>query len=245
MKTIRWALVLVLVAANARSDETANMVSSGAPASRAAIGTESGDTWTGNDADNPLYCELTSAPTLDIDTTGLATTAKQDTGNGTLSAISGQLPAALDPSGYLKTHEQGTVSATQSGTWTVQPGNTANTTAWKVDGSAVVQPVTIEYNADATLASFYEAVSTGRGTYRPTLGGSAPYEKCTARNLGLTNPVCIKAKTGLGRGVIVSARAAATSPPDQVSFRNVSTLEIDTATDGCSGGTTVEITCEQ
>lgn len=35
----------------------------------------------------------------------------------------------------------GTVAATQSGTWTIQPGNTANTTAWKVDGSAVVQPV--------------------------------------------------------------------------------------------------------
>lgn len=33
------------------------------------------------------------------------------------------------------------VTATQSGTWTVQPGNTANTTAWKVDGSAVTQPV--------------------------------------------------------------------------------------------------------
>lgn len=35
----------------------------------------------------------------------------------------------------------GTVASTQSGTWTVQPGNTANTTAWKVDGSAVTQPV--------------------------------------------------------------------------------------------------------
>lgn len=35
----------------------------------------------------------------------------------------------------------GTVAATQSGTWTVQPGNTANTIAWKVDGSAVTQPV--------------------------------------------------------------------------------------------------------
>lgn len=34
-----------------------------------------------------------------------------------------------------------TIAATQSGTWTVQPGNTANTTAWKVDGSAVTQPV--------------------------------------------------------------------------------------------------------
>jgi len=36
-----------------------------------------------------------------------------------------------------------TVAATQSGTWTVQPGNTANTTAWKVDGSAVTQPVSV------------------------------------------------------------------------------------------------------
>lgn len=30
----------------------------------------------------------------------------------------------------------GTVAATQSGTWTVQPGNTANTTAWLVDQAA-------------------------------------------------------------------------------------------------------------
>lgn len=106
-------------------------------------------------------------------------------------------------------------------------------------------PVAIEYDANNVIASFYEAVTTGRGTYQPTLGGSAPYSKCTARNMGTSNPVCIKAKTGLTRGVIVSARAAATSPPDAVSFRNVSTLQIDTSTSGCSGGTTVEITCEQ
>ena len=34
-------------------------------------------------------------------------------------------------------------AVTQSGTWTVQPGNTANTTAWKVDGSAVTQPASL------------------------------------------------------------------------------------------------------
>ena len=44
-----------------------------------------------------------------------------------------------DNSGSLTV--DGTVAATQGGTWTVQPGNTANTTAWKVDGSAVTQPV--------------------------------------------------------------------------------------------------------
>ena len=44
-------------------------------------------------------------------------------------------------SGTVSATVSGTVAATQSGTWTVQPGNTANTTAWKVDGSAVTQPV--------------------------------------------------------------------------------------------------------
>lgn len=78
------------------------------------------------------------------------------TGDGSLIAItkrlrtllSGGLPAALGVGGGLKVDGSGTalpvsgtVSAAQSGTWTVQPGNTANTTAWKVDGSAVTQPV--------------------------------------------------------------------------------------------------------
>ena len=45
-------------------------------------------------------------------------------------------------SGYLESGST-TIAATQSGTWTVQPGNTANTTAWKVDGSAVTQPVSV------------------------------------------------------------------------------------------------------
>jgi hypothetical protein len=43
----------------------------------------------------------------------------------------------------------GTVTANQGGTWTVQPGNTANTTAWKVDGSAVTQPVSGTVTANA------------------------------------------------------------------------------------------------
>lgn len=42
----------------------------------------------------------------------------------------------------LPTDGTGKVNAAQSGTWTVQPGNTANTTAWKVDASSVAVPVT-------------------------------------------------------------------------------------------------------
>lgn len=53
--------------------------------------------------------------------------------------------AVTDNSGSLTVDNAGTfaVQAAQSGTWTVQPGNTANTVAWKVDGSAVTQPVSI------------------------------------------------------------------------------------------------------
>ncbi len=70
--------------------------------------------------------------------------------------VGGSLLGQLNQSGGAGT----TVTATQSGTWTVQPGNTANTTPWlaslsqggntaqvtaggalKIDGSAVTQPV--------------------------------------------------------------------------------------------------------
>jgi hypothetical protein len=46
-----------------------------------------------------------------------------------------------------------TFASTQSGTWTVQPGNTANTTAWKVDGSAVTQPVSLPATARTSASS--------------------------------------------------------------------------------------------
>lgn len=49
-----------------------------------------------------------------------------------------------------------TVTANQGGTWTVQPGNTANTTAWKVDGSAATQPVS---------GTFWQATQPISGTF--------------------------------------------------------------------------------
>ena len=74
----------------------------------------------------------------------------------TLLLVGGSLLGQLNQSGGAGT----SVTATQSGTWTMQPGNTANTTPWlftlsqggntgqvtaggalKIDGSAVTQPV--------------------------------------------------------------------------------------------------------
>jgi hypothetical protein len=57
------------------------------------------------------------------------------------------------------------VSATQSGTWTVQPGNTANTTAWKVDGSAVTQPVSVaSMPSTPVTGTFWQATQPVSGT---------------------------------------------------------------------------------
>lgn len=88
---------------------------------------------------------------------GASTSALQTTGNTSLSNIDSKLTNPLPISGSVSVSNfpatqavtqstspwvvGGTLAATQSGTWTVQPGNTANTTAWKVDGSAVTQPV--------------------------------------------------------------------------------------------------------
>lgn len=61
--------------------------------------------------------------------------------------------------------------ASQSGTWTVQPGNTANTTAWKVDGSAVRQP-TSPIPSQTGVAAGAGAVDAL--TQRTTLGSDDP-----------------------------------------------------------------------
>lgn len=64
------------------------------------------------------------------------------------------------------------VLATQSGTWTVQPGNTANTTAWKVDGSAVTQPVSGTVTANQGGAPWSANVTQFGGTNLSTGTGA-------------------------------------------------------------------------
>lgn len=83
------------------------------------------------------------------------------------------------------------VAVTQSGTWTVQPGNTANTTAWKVDGSAVTQPVS------GTVTSNPAAATTG---------GSTPYHTISAAS---TNATSLKASAGTLYGLSISNSNAA------------------------------------
>ena len=65
------------------------------------------------------------------------------TGTHTVTGAGGTFPVT-DSGGSLTVDNGGTfaVQAAQSGTWTVQPGNTANTTAWLVTGTGGTFPVT-------------------------------------------------------------------------------------------------------
>jgi len=103
---------------------------------------------------------------------GYTTTSSPTYINNTFNPLSLTTAGALRIDGSATTQPvSGTVAATQSGTWTVQPGNTANTTPWlttisqggnsvtvtasnalKVDGSGVTQPVsgTITANIGTT-----------------------------------------------------------------------------------------------
>jgi len=109
-----------------------------------------GSTTSGQKGDLVQGAVTTSAPTY---TTAQTSPLSLDT--------SGNLRVANTPSGTQTV--SGTVAATQSGTWTVQPGNTANTTAWKVDGSAVTQPVsgTVTANAGTNLNTSALALESG------------------------------------------------------------------------------------
>jgi hypothetical protein len=77
------------------------------------------------------------------------------TGAGTANLRVQSARAMVQPSSSINNNT--TIGAvTQAGTWTVQPGNTANTTAWKVDGSAVTQPVS---------GTFFQATQPVSGTF--------------------------------------------------------------------------------
>jgi hypothetical protein len=130
---------------------------------------------------------------------GASTAANQATGNASLSSLEtkiGEVQASptantvLDRLKAITTAITGTLTVathavTQSGTWTVQPGNTANTTAWKVDGSAVTQPI--------SAAALPLPSGAATAAKQPALGtaGSASTDVITVQGIasGTAQPV--------------------------------------------------------
>lgn len=165
-------------------------------------------------------------------------TVTANAGSGTM-AVSGTFWQATQP-------VSGTVAATQSGTWTVQPGNTANTTAWKVDGSAVTQPVSGTVTATAnqngtwtvqpgntpnTSAWLVEgpiANNAAPGTSKPMQLAGYAWTDGTAPSATTAGNVTRLLTTTDGRLVV------STDHPKRVSCRITSSATSSTVVTGCA-----------
>ena len=98
------------------------------------------------------------------------------------------------------------VSATQVGTWTVQPGNTANTTAWKVDGSGVTQPVSGTFWQSTQPVSLASLPALAGGTNNIGLVRAIP-SSCT----GSTEFHSATAQVATGAGTTVTSTTTCVS----------------------------------
>jgi hypothetical protein len=128
---------------------------------------------------------------------------------GNSAAVTASNALKVDGSGVTQP-VSGTVAANQNGTWTVQPGNTANTTPWlatinqggnsasvtasnalKVDGSGVTQPVSGTVTANAGTGTFTVGgtVTANAGTGTFTVGGTVTSNQGTAAILSGAWPV--------------------------------------------------------
>lgn len=103
-------------------------------------------------------------------TVSLPTGAATET---TLAAASAKLPATLGQKAMAASmavaiaSDQSAVPASQSGTWTVQPGNTANTTAWLVDQTAATSATFQDGSiAFGSLSTSYQTVITTNGALK-------------------------------------------------------------------------------
>jgi hypothetical protein len=108
-------------------------------------------------------------------------------GTVTVTGAGGTFPVT-DNGGSLTV--DGTVAATQSGTWTVQPGNTANTTAWLVTGTGGTFPVTDNggsLTVDGTVAISGSVAVTG--TFWQTTQPVSIASTLTVTGTGGTFPV--------------------------------------------------------
>lgn len=120
----------------------------------------------GGDATNGLDVDVTRLPALvagtanigDVDV--LTVPAPLSTTGGGTEATALRVTIANDSTGLVSIDDNGgsltvdgTVAATQSGTWTVQPGNTPNTTPWLVGHGKTLKSKTGSASATFTLVA--------------------------------------------------------------------------------------------
>jgi hypothetical protein len=123
-----------------------------------------------------------------------------DTGSTTAVTSLPALPAGSNVIGHVIVDTAPTTAVSQSGTWTVQPGNTANTTAWLVNSVPKTPTATTVTQA---------AITIGTSAVRLTVSGSAPAATrvlMMAQLLSTSTAACFLGSSGVtssstGRGV--------------------------------------------
>ncbi len=97
----------------------------------------------------------TNQPNIPVSATQLPTTLGQKNSDNSMAVVIASDQSAVPVSGTVTA--TGTVAATQSGTWTVQPGNTANTTPWLMVESKI--------KANAPVTNLYSSVNVTTSAY--------------------------------------------------------------------------------
>jgi hypothetical protein len=122
--------------------------------------------------------------------------------------IAGGIIAQVQVSGGAAVTQSGAWNVGQTGTWTVQPGNTANTTAWKVDGTGGSFPVTgtVSVNALPTGSNVIGHVIQDSGSITGALPAGTNVIGHVITDSGLINTV---QKTACGNSVATGSQLAA------------------------------------
>jgi hypothetical protein len=178
-------------------------------------GTVTANAGTGNFT-NASIGATASAPPADATYAGALVTTSPESGltTGDMYPLNMSTTGLLRVDGSNATQPvSGTVTANQGGTWTVQPGNTPNTSPWlvtidqggnaatvtasnalKIDGSAVTQPVSGTVTANAGTGSFTVAQATA-ANLNATVTGTV------TSNIGTTNGLALDTSVN---GILVS-----------------------------------------
>jgi len=114
------------------------------------------------------------------DIAGAAIYGTAGAANTNVITVQGIASGVAQPVTMTSTTITGTVAATQSGTWTVQPGNTANTTAWLVTGTGGTFPATqsgtwtVQPGNTANTTPWLSSISQGGNTASVKAASTAP-----------------------------------------------------------------------
>jgi hypothetical protein len=112
-----------------------------------------------------------------------------------------------------------THAVTQSGTWTVQPGNTANTTAWKVDGSAVTQPVSSSLLTNLGVGEWETVAASATDQAMGATGAAGDYLAAVLIVPGTAAAGAVSIKDGSGSSISLFAGDGTTPLPTLAPIR--------------------------